>query len=75
MVDLHSMFRLGLGDHAHNYLIHPVTDRQRWHAFGAFTAMADATAYLPPPDVQPGEVVAPVTRTLPKESTALSVTS
>jgi Xaa-Pro aminopeptidase len=32
MVDLHSMFRLGLGDHAHNYLIHPVTDRQRWHA-------------------------------------------
>ncbi len=32
MVDLHSMFRLGLGDHAHNYLIHPATDRQRWHA-------------------------------------------
>jgi len=32
MVDLHAMFRLGLGDHAHNYLIRPVTDRQRWHA-------------------------------------------
>ena len=32
MVDLHSMFKLGLGDHAHNYLIAPVTDRQRWHA-------------------------------------------
>jgi len=32
MVDLHAMFRLGLGDHAHNYLIHPVTDRQWWHA-------------------------------------------
>ncbi len=32
MVDIHSMFRLGLGDHSHNYLIAPVTDRQRWHA-------------------------------------------
>jgi Xaa-Pro aminopeptidase len=26
------MFRLGLGDHAHNYLIAPATKRQRWHA-------------------------------------------
>ena len=32
MVDLHAMFRLGLGDHSHNYLIGPVTERQRWHA-------------------------------------------
>jgi Xaa-Pro aminopeptidase len=32
MVDIHAMFRLGLGDHAHNYLIAPVTERQRWHA-------------------------------------------
>lgn len=32
MVDLHAMFRLGLGDHAHNYLLAPVTSRQRWHA-------------------------------------------
>ena len=32
MVDIHAMFRLGLGDHAHNYLISPVTDRQWWHA-------------------------------------------
>jgi Xaa-Pro aminopeptidase len=32
MVDIHSMFRLGLGDHSHNYLIAPVTERQRWHA-------------------------------------------
>ena len=31
-VDLHAMFKLGLGDHAHNYLISPVTDRQWWHA-------------------------------------------
>jgi Xaa-Pro aminopeptidase len=32
MVDLHAMFRLGLGDHAHNYLLGPVTPRQKWHA-------------------------------------------
>jgi Xaa-Pro aminopeptidase len=32
MVDLHAMFMLGLGDHAHNYLLGPATPRQRWHA-------------------------------------------
>ncbi len=32
MVDLHAMFKLGLGDHAHNYLIAPASDRQWWHA-------------------------------------------
>lgn len=32
MVDLHAMFRLGLGDHAHNYLLAPATARQCWHA-------------------------------------------
>jgi Xaa-Pro aminopeptidase len=32
MVDLHAMFRLGLGDHTHNYLLGPATDRQHWHA-------------------------------------------
>ena len=32
MVDIHAMFKLGLGDHSHNYLIGPTTDRQRWHA-------------------------------------------
>lgn len=32
MVDIHAMFKLGLGDHSHNYLVAPVTDRQRWHA-------------------------------------------
>ncbi|MBI5843320.1 MAG: aminopeptidase P family protein [Deltaproteobacteria bacterium] len=31
MVDIHSMFRLCLGDHSHNYLIGPATDRQKWH--------------------------------------------
>ena len=32
MVDLHAMFMLGLGDHSHNYLLNPASDRQRWHA-------------------------------------------
>jgi len=32
MVDIHAMFRLALGDHAHNYLIGSATDRQLWHA-------------------------------------------
>ena len=32
MVDIHATFKLGLGDHSHNYLIGPATDRQRWHA-------------------------------------------
>jgi Xaa-Pro aminopeptidase len=32
MVDIHAMFKLGLGDHSHNYLITPVSDRQWWHA-------------------------------------------
>ena len=42
MVDIHAMFKLGLGDHAHNYLIGPVTDRQRWHAKN-FTDIVDLT--------------------------------
>jgi Xaa-Pro aminopeptidase len=32
MVDLHAMFKLGLGDHAHNYLLAPASPRQKWHA-------------------------------------------
>lgn len=32
MVDLHATFKLGLGDHTHNYLLAPTTSRQRWHA-------------------------------------------
>jgi len=31
-VDLHAMFKLALGDHAHNYLLAPATKRQKWHA-------------------------------------------
>jgi len=32
MVDIHAMFRLGQGDHSHNYLIGKATQRQKWHA-------------------------------------------
>jgi hypothetical protein len=32
MFDLHSMFKLGLGDHSHNYLIASASKRQRRHA-------------------------------------------
>lgn len=32
MVDLHATFKLGLGDHTHNYLLAPATQRQLWHA-------------------------------------------
>ncbi len=32
MFDLHGMFKLALGDHSHNYLLAPATERQRWHA-------------------------------------------
>jgi Xaa-Pro aminopeptidase len=32
MVDLHAMFKLGLGDHAHNYFLGLANPRQKWHA-------------------------------------------
>jgi Xaa-Pro aminopeptidase len=32
MVDLHAMFKLGLGDHAHNYFLGHASKRQGWHA-------------------------------------------
>jgi Xaa-Pro dipeptidase len=32
MVDLHAMFKLGLGDHSHNYFMGKATKRQLWHA-------------------------------------------
>jgi Xaa-Pro aminopeptidase len=32
MVDIHAMFKLGLGDHSHNYFLGSATDRQAWHA-------------------------------------------
>jgi Xaa-Pro aminopeptidase len=42
MIDIHAMFKLGLGDHSHNYLIAPVTDRQWWHA-NNFLKIVDLT--------------------------------
>lgn len=32
MVDIHAMFKLGQGDHSHNYFIGKATKRQKWHA-------------------------------------------
>lgn len=32
MVDIHALFGLACGDHSHNYLIAPASDRQLWHA-------------------------------------------
>jgi Xaa-Pro aminopeptidase len=40
MVDIHAMFKLGLGDHSHNYFIGRATDRQLWHARN-FTDMVE----------------------------------
>ena len=31
MADLHAMYRLGLGDHSHNYFLGKATKRQLWH--------------------------------------------
>jgi Xaa-Pro aminopeptidase len=42
MIDIHAMFKLTLGDHAHNYLIGAATDRQLWHA-GNFTDIVSRT--------------------------------
>lgn len=32
MVDLHAMYKLGLGDHSHNYFLGKASKRQQWHA-------------------------------------------
>ena len=32
MYQLHTSFKLCLGDHSHNYLLSLATPRQRWHA-------------------------------------------
>jgi Xaa-Pro aminopeptidase len=42
MVDLHSLFKVTMGDHSHNYLIGPATKRQHWHADN-FVALVDFT--------------------------------
>lgn len=42
LVDLHAMFKLGLGDHAVNYFLGKPTARQRWHADN-FVSIVDLT--------------------------------
>ena len=42
MVDIHALFGLACGDHSHNYLIAPASDRQLWHAKN-FVDMVDLT--------------------------------
>ncbi len=57
MVDIHSMFKLGLGDHSHNYLIAPVSDRQRWHADN-FVKLTERTLDTYRAGVTPGGLAA-----------------
>jgi Xaa-Pro aminopeptidase len=42
MVDIHALYKLACGDHSHNYLIVPASDRQIWHAKN-FTDIVDLT--------------------------------
>jgi Xaa-Pro aminopeptidase len=55
MVDLHSMFKLGLGDHAHNYLLGSATPRQRWHADN-FTGLVDLCLKTYRPGISPSSL-------------------
>jgi Xaa-Pro aminopeptidase len=57
MVDIHAMFKLGLGDHAHNYLIAPVSDRQWWHARN-FLDIVRRTLEAYRPGVTPADLAA-----------------
>lgn len=57
MVDLHAMFKLGLGDHSVNYLIAPATDRQRWHADN-FVDMVKLTLNTYRAGISPSELAA-----------------
>jgi Xaa-Pro aminopeptidase len=52
MVDLHSTFRLGLGDHTHNYLLAPATERQKWHA-GNFVDLVSLCLQTYAPGISP----------------------
>lgn len=42
MVDIHALFKLACGDHSHNFLIAPATQRQLWHAKN-FTDIVELT--------------------------------
>lgn len=60
MFDLHSMFKLGLGDHSHNYLLAPATSRQRWHADN-FVALIAHLLKTYRPGMTPESMLAEVT--------------
>jgi Xaa-Pro aminopeptidase len=55
MVDLHAMFKLGLGDHAHNYLLAPATPRQKWHA-QSFVDLVDLCLKTYRPGISPSQL-------------------
>ena len=55
MVDLHAMFKLGLGDHSHNYLLGPATPRQCWHAQN-FVDLVELTLQTYKPGVSPSSL-------------------
>ena len=55
MVDLHAMFKLGLGDHSHNYLLGPASSRQRWHADN-FIALVKHCLAAYRPGISPGNL-------------------
>lgn len=55
MVDIHAMFKLGLGDHSHNYLIAPVSDRQ-WRHAGNFLDIVKLTLKTYRAGISPSEL-------------------
>ncbi|MHA2294661.1 MAG: M24 family metallopeptidase [Candidatus Hodarchaeales archaeon] len=55
MVDLHAMFKLGLGDHSHNYLFSPVSNKQLVHA-GNFIETITRVLDLYKPGMSPGKM-------------------
>ena len=56
MFDLHAMFKLALGDHSHNYLLAPASERQRWHADN-FVACVDFVANRYRAGATPGDLI------------------
>jgi Xaa-Pro aminopeptidase len=56
MFDLHGMFKLALGDHSHNYLLAPTTERKRWHADN-FVACVDFVAGQYRAGATPGDLI------------------
>ena len=55
MVDLHAMYKLGLGDHSHNYLLSPVSENQQEHA-NNFIETITRVIEMYGPDMTPGKM-------------------